>query len=174
MRKARLDRPRFADHTEFTPDLSPSAMVEAGVFGGGYFHNAGAADIAGIPDEIIDAQSMPHRPHRNLFMTASGLSRNDWIRKGWIKEPDGLGWFQWFIRFHGGRRCADDERQIRRWLDYRNRWEPKDEAARLRQNISDKGRQALLQWAIDPYTPEGGSEAFDGRAASPHRTEKTA
>ena len=42
--------------------------------------------------------------------------------KGWIKDIDPYGWFQWYCRYHLGRRSSDDSRQINRWLGIVNRF----------------------------------------------------
>ncbi|NLV94052.1 MAG: hypothetical protein GX031_05810, partial [Candidatus Riflebacteria bacterium] len=59
-------------------------------------------------------------------------------------------WFQWYCRYFMGRRCPDDERQIRRWkamkrhiIQVRRNCVSGDIRCRPRQ------RQALLQWAYD-------------------------
>lgn len=149
-----LDQPRYSDRREFEPDLSPCNMAKAGVFQGGYFHNAKPEDLVGIPQSIIDLQSRSDDAQRNLFKVKSGLSHAAWAKNGWLRDQDPMGWYQWYIRFHEGRRSDDDERQIKRWINYRSRWTPKDEQSRARQAISPKGRQALLSWALDPYRPE--------------------
>jgi hypothetical protein len=74
----------------------------------------------------------------------------EWRRKGWIHPEDPRGWFQWYSRYYIGRRCADDERQIRRWRAVTRH------LAQLRKNCSrgdllcrPRQRQALLHWAYD-------------------------
>lgn len=153
------DRPRYDDFPDFTPDLSPGAMLAAGVFGGGYFHGADGDQIDGIDDEILERGPYDLKPDdrtHNAFGVHSGLSREEWVRRGWIREQDPLGWFQWYCRFHSGRRSEDDARQIGRWSDFRKRWRPRTEDALRRMNPRAGTRQALLHWGIDPWLPEHG------------------
>ena len=89
----------------------------------------------------------------NRFNVVSGLSREHWIKKGWIFKEDPLGWFQWYCRYTQGRRIPNiDEIQIKRWKNFRRHviaieknCEKGDLGCRKRQ------RQAILQWAYDPY-----------------------
>ena len=74
----------------------------------------------------------------------------EWRRKGWLYWEDPRGWFQWYCRYFMGRRCEDDQRQIKRWKNMRrhvaqikNNCEPWDMSCRPKQ------RQALLHWAYD-------------------------
>jgi len=74
-----------------------------------------------------------------------------WRDKGWIHSDDPRGWFQWYCRYHMGRRMPDeDRRQIMRWKAIRRHvrqlqlaCEPGDIWCRRRQ------RQALLHWGYD-------------------------
>lgn len=153
-----LDRPRYADHPEFIPDVSPGSMLAAGVFDGGYWSSWGEDQLEGIDSEILRQgphRDMPNARLHNAFGVHSGLDLAEWRRRGWINDAfDQVGWFQWYCRFHSGRRCEDDARQIGRWLDFRNRWQPKSIEALGRMKPGAKTRQALLSWAIDPYRPE--------------------
>ena len=38
-----------------------------------------------------------------------------WEGKGWIKKIHPYGWVHWYCDFFSGKRCIDDERQIKRW-----------------------------------------------------------
>ena len=138
----------------FAPDLTPKKMLELGVFGGAYFDGT---DVSEFPaDWFADAQLSDHGfdVELNCFGIESGLSRAEWLAKGWITPEDPLGWFQWYCRYTLGRRIPTVDRfQIGRWRAFgprhiggiRHNCEPGDLSCRRRQ------RQALLQWAYDPF-----------------------
>ena len=76
--------------------------------------------------------------------------------KGCIKDIDPYGWFQWYCRYHLGRRSSDDSRQINRWLGIVNRFKGilikmiKDEDTTFDDfNVSPKIRQILLHWGYE-------------------------
>ncbi|MGZ8362122.1 MAG: hypothetical protein ACXWUX_16520 [Allosphingosinicella sp.] len=135
---------------EFTPDLTPAEMLALGVFGGKYMSDCraefplewftGAKLAAGRRDAAL-----------NYFGVLAGQPLAEWRRRGWIRPDDPRGWFQWYCRYHRGRRVPDeDARQISRWKAFRRHaaqvarhCEPGDPTCRPRQ------RQALLQWAYD-------------------------
>lgn len=141
------------DDLGFQPQLTPMEMLELGVFGGWYFEG----DIAEYPAEWFENAKLSTNGFdmtRNCFNIASGLNRTEWQAKGWITPEDPLGWFQWYCRYVMGRRLPDVDRfQIRRWKAFgprhiggiRANCEPMDLDCRRRQ------RQALLQWAYDPF-----------------------
>jgi hypothetical protein len=136
-------------HPAFTPELTPKEMLRLGVFGGKYmtdcaneFHSSWF-DKAKLCHEV-------HDPGLNLFGVNASLTLSDWRKRGWIYEEDPRGWFQWYCRYYMGRRCTDDERQIRRWraiarhaTQIRNNCRAGDLECRKRQ------RQAILHWAYD-------------------------
>ena len=135
----------------FKPQLKPKEMLELGVFGGAYF----GFDTKEYPKSwFINAKiSKNFDVNLNRFKVKSGLSRKEWQRKGWIFKDDPLGWFQWYCRYSCGRRIARiDEIQIKRWKNFirhviavKKNCEPIDLNCRRRQ------RQAILQWAYDPF-----------------------
>ena len=141
----------------FNPALTPSQMLALGVFGGAYF----ADSPGGIPDDLpaawfTDAKRSTHGfdATLNCFGVAAGQPRAVWLAKGWITPDDPLGWFQWYCRYSLGRRLDGvDAFQIKRWRAFGQRHGPQvqkncnpgDVFCRPRQ------RQALLQWAYDPF-----------------------
>ncbi len=135
----------------FKPQLSPKKMLELGVFGGAYF----GLKIQEYPKSwFIKAKiSKTFDVNLNRFKIESGLSREHWIKKGWIFKEDPLGWFQWYCRFSMGRRIPQiDIIQIKRWKNFirhvkavKKNCEEADLTCRRRQ------RQAILQWAYDPF-----------------------
>tara|TARA_B100002051_G_scaffold225065_1_gene220287 strand:+ start:1925 stop:2389 length:465 start_codon:yes stop_codon:yes gene_type:complete len=135
----------------FKPELTPKKMLELGVFGGAYF----GLKINEYPKSwFVKAKiSKSFDVNLNLFKIESGLSREHWIKKGWIFKEDPLGWFQWYCRFTLGRRIHYiDQIQIKRWKNFtrhvkaiKKNCEEGDLSCRRRQ------RQAILQWSYDPF-----------------------
>ena len=133
----------------FAPELTPSEMLELGVFGGKYMTDCQSEFPA---DWFANARLSPEHADKacNYFGVIASQPLGEWRRKGWIHPDDPRGWFQWYCRYFMGRRHADDPRQIKRWRNFarhaaqvRNYCEPGDPFCRPRQ------RQALLQWAYD-------------------------
>ena len=135
----------------FKPELTPKKMMKLGVFGGSYF----GGNIKEYPKSWFKnvKLSKMFNVNKNRFKVASGLSRKEWIDKGWIFKEDLLGWFQWYCRFKNGRRIPRiDEIQIKRWKAFgarhvsaiKKNCDPGDIYCRRKQ------RQAILQWAYNP------------------------
>ena len=85
----------------FKPELSPKKMLEMGVFGGSYF----GLKIKEYPRSWFKNAKIAtnFNVKLNCFKVKSGLSRKQWLEKGWIFRKDPLGWFQWYCRFSMGR-----------------------------------------------------------------------
>lgn len=135
---------------EFTPELTPSQMLELGVFGGKYMTDCRDE----FPKSWFQHAKLSPKgadPQLNFFRVDASQPLSVWRQKGWIHEDDPRGWFQWYCRYYMGRRLpGEDERQIKRWKAIRrhvaqvkNNCEPCDMNCRRRQ------RQALLHWAYD-------------------------
>ena len=135
----------------FKPQLTPKKMLELGVFGGSYF----GLKTKEFPNSWF--KNVKIRKNfdvlLNCFKVKSGLSRKEWLEKGWIFKEDPLGWFQWYCRFSIGRRIPHiDEIQIKRWKSFRRH------VIAIKKNCEEgdiscrkKQRQAILQWAYDPF-----------------------
>ena len=135
--------------SEFRPELTPKQMLEMGVFGGKYMTDCRNEFP---PSWFSKAKLCPerHDPKLNCFGVNASTPLSYWIAKGWIYPDDPRGWFQWYCRYYMGRRCPDDERQIKRWkamqrhiAQLRKHCPAGDLHCRRRQ------RQALLHWAYD-------------------------
>ena len=135
----------------FKPQLKPKEMLELGVFGGAYF----GLDTKEYPKSwFINAKiSKNFDVNLNRFKVKSGLSRKEWQEKGWIFKQDPLGWFQWYCRFSNGRRIPHiDEIQIKRWKNFnRHVAAIKKNCESIDLNCRRKQRQAILQWAYNPF-----------------------
>ena len=136
----------------FKPQLTPKEMLELGVFGGSYFNEK---QMKEFPKSWFTKAKLSKNFNvtLNRFKVESGLTRQEWIKKGWIFKEDPLGWFQWYCRYANGRRIQNIDRiQIQRWLNFtrhvkaiKKNCEEGDLFCRRRQ------RQAILQWAYDPF-----------------------
>jgi len=135
----------------FKPQLTPKKMLELGVFGGSYF----GLDIKEYPKSWFNNAKISKNFDVNLnrFKAKSGLSRKEWQEKGWIFKQDPLGWFQWYCRFSNGRRIPYiDEIQIKRWKNFnRHVAAIKKNCESIDLNCRRKQRQAILQWAYNPF-----------------------
>lgn len=162
---------------EFRPDLTPGEMLMLGVFEGKYLNDC----IAEFPAEwfigaLVHNKLSPSgaNPEQcNLFGIKSRQSLSVWQENGWVpsnkskrtmrahnsilsdskQNPDERGWFQWYCRFWMGRRIPVlDHVQISRWRSFRRH------AGAVRANCGrgtiscrPRERQALLQWAYNPF-----------------------
>src|SRR5678815_3934784 len=131
------------------PELTPKQMLELGVFGGKYMTDC----VQEYPSHWFKRAKLCHERHDpslNYFGVNASQPLSHWREKGWISREDPRGWFQWYCRYYMGRRCGDDERQIRRWRAVRRH------VAQVKKNCRDRDlncrrrqRQALLHWAYD-------------------------
>lgn len=143
----------------FKPQLTPADMLALGVFEGKYLNDCRAE----LPQEWFTRAklSLVADPSINHFGVKSRMSLQHWQRKGWIIGDDPRGWFQWYCRYFLGRRTEHDARQIARWRAFeRHRAQVVASAARAaepprtlpqKRRHRPRQRQALLQWAYNPY-----------------------
>ena len=127
-------------------------MLEFGVFGGKYMTDC----TLEFPSDWFDNAllcSQLHNPELNYFKVNASQPLAFWRKKNWIYLEDPRGWFQWYCRYTNGRRIQNiDETQIQRWINFtrhvkaiKKNCEEGDLFCRRRQ------RQAILQWAYDPF-----------------------
>ncbi len=134
---------------DFQPELTPKEMLALGVFGGRYMTDCRAEFP---PDWFANAKLCPerHDPKLNFFGVNASQPLAVWRKNGWIYREDPRGWFQWYCRYYYGRRCLDDERQIRRWRAIRRHvTQLKNNCPPLALDCRPRQRQALLHWAYD-------------------------
>lgn len=128
----------FSDFPEFTPNMTPSEVLHAGSFGGGYFRDldsgvTGARYVGTwkeLPEEWWSGLNTKHSVASSVYRVSANKygvncgakdGKGDsfgllfWESKSWINEQDPYGWFMWYCRFFQGRRSDDDVRQIKRW-----------------------------------------------------------
>ena len=136
-------------HPTFQPELTPAEMLKFGVFGGKYMTDC----TNEFPTDWFDHACLSpncQNPELNFFGVIASQPLSEWQKKGWIHENDPRGWFQWYCRYYMGRRCSDDERQIKRWRAMRRHIAQIKINCRTGDlNCRKKQRQALLQWAYD-------------------------
>jgi hypothetical protein len=137
---------------QFKPQLTPKEMLALGVFGGIYMRDC----TDEFPEDWFAGAKLQKTgifkrdPGLNFFGVNASQPLSVWREKGWIWKDDPRGWFQWYCRYYMGRRCPDDERQIKRWKAIGRH------IAQLQHNCL-KGdlacrpvqRQAVLHWAYD-------------------------
>ncbi len=136
-------------HSEFRPQLSPKEMLKLGVFGGKYMSDC-TEEFPVDWFEKAKLCSEIHDPKLNYFGVNASQTLAEWRRKGWIYKEDPRGWFQWYCRYYMGRRCPDDERQIKRWKSMtRHIGQITKNCRYLDLDCRPRQRQALLHWAYD-------------------------
>ena len=171
------ESPGHLQDPDFQPALTPGEMLLAGVFEGKYMNDS----ICEFPSEwftgaIAVGRLSPEKPDVtcNAFGVKSRQSLYVWRENGWapsksrggktddhyhgllgdpMRNPDERGWFQWYCRYWMGRRIPLlDAVQIKRWRAFR-RHEGAVRGACRRGDLKcrPRQRQALLQWAYNPY-----------------------
>lgn len=135
----------------FRPTLTPKQMLELGVFDGVYFD---ARERREFPKSWFARAKLSTTgepdPKLNFYKIHASQPYAVWKAKGWIHPQDPRGWFQWYCRYYRGRRTADDERQIKRWIAMRRHiMQIRKNCVPGDQDCHRKQRQALLHWAYD-------------------------
>ena len=152
----------------FNPNKTPIKIIKEGTFRGTYFRDI-YSNINGKWYrnswkkfdflERIDPKlylSNYYDTSVNKYKVKCGTSLRFWENKGWIREEDPYGWFQWYCRYYLGRRSEDDKRQITRRNNIVNRFKGilvkliKSKNAKYNDySISPNIRQILLHWGCE-------------------------
>jgi hypothetical protein len=134
---------------DFDPELTPQEMLEMGIFGGKYMTDCrDEFPVAWFENAKLCSER--HDPKLNFFSINASKPLSYWEEKGWIHPDDPRGWFQWYCRYHMGRRHPDDDRQIKRWRAMtRHIAQVVKNCARGDLSCRPRQRQALLHWAYD-------------------------
>lgn len=153
----------------FKPYYTPAEMLSIGVFEGKYINDC----LLEYPktwftNAIKNGKLCPEKAdfRVNAFGIKSRQSIFVWKEHNWLPNetggtilsdrktnPDVRGWFEWYCRYYIGRRLpVIDDIQIKRWLAF------KRHLAQVKKNCKSKDlscrpkqRQALLQWAYNPF-----------------------
>lgn len=138
---------------EFAPHLTPSEMLEMGIFGGNYFHDASRDDFMFLEPSVatLALKNMePFDKRKNYYEVRAGEDYAAWMRNGWIFPEDPLGWFHWYCRYSAGRRHERDAHQMRRWVNYKRWARVARTQALTKGDASAVVKQGLLQWGYSP------------------------
>jgi hypothetical protein len=159
----------FPDFPEFRPNLSPKEVLQLGSFGGTYFRpiyssvtgiSYGSEEWKEFPADWFEklniAQRVTSKTYRNdvnRYNEHCGGDLEMWESSGWITHIDPYGWFQWYCRSWMGRRLPTlDAIQIKRWKAFaRHSGGVKKNCPAGDLSCRPRQRQALLQWAWNPY-----------------------
>lgn len=136
----------------FKPELTPKQMLALGVFGGVYMRDCTKEFPKDwfVKAKFQNKDSYKCDPQLNFFGVNASQSLTVWVKKGWIHKDDPRGWFQWYCRYHMGRRGPDDDRQIKRWTAIRRHIAQIQKNCRVGDfSCRPKQRQAVLHWAYD-------------------------
>ena len=157
---------KFIDFPEFRPNQTPREMFKKGIFGGTYFRkiHSSITDKTyknqhlkfpkswwdGIPERYINSDICD--VSINKYKVKSGTSLKYWETHNWMTKYDPYGWVAWYCNFYNGRRCPDDERQIKRWLSFTG---PNGRFRKRLINMVKKKKTTYNDYSISPVIRQG-------------------
>lgn len=92
------------------------------------------------PDDMHESYQSVYGKHGPRL-----ASMQRWPERWINKALDPMGWMEWYMNYHEGRRSSDDARQIRRWLRMK-----RTHGAEFAKAPTPRRAFALRNWAIDP------------------------
>jgi hypothetical protein len=125
----------FPDRDDLRPNLTPREIFKLGSFGGTYWRpiksnvvNKNLKNVhkkypqswwVGIPEDHMTRDfDKDYDETINKYGVKAGTTLDFWEGKGWITPYNPYGWVHWYCDFYNGRRCPDDDRQIKRWMRF--------------------------------------------------------
>jgi hypothetical protein len=172
------------EYPEFRPNQTPEQMFNKGIFHcqGGYFRTIYSVPcVEGEYTKYEDRYKRYTKNGRclenveitklitpsdkimkslNFYKVKAGTKLADWLESDWIMPQHPYGWLEWYCDFYDGKRCDDDSRQIKRWINFagakKGRWR-KTLINKIKAKdstyddilISPVIRQSLLHWAYE-------------------------
>ena len=80
----------------FKPELTPTEMLELGMFGGDYFEGHIDEYPTSWFTHAKTSLSGTYTASLNYFGVRASQSREVWIANEWMHPDDPRGWFQWY------------------------------------------------------------------------------
>jgi hypothetical protein len=106
-----------------------------------------AAWWKGIHSDYLTKDFKDYDKTINKYGVKVGTTLQFWEEKKWITTFHPYGWIQWYCDFYSGKRCADDQRQITRWVRTAG---PDSRFRRQLINMIKKRRSTFDDFTISP------------------------
>jgi hypothetical protein len=103
--------------------------------------------LKGISNDLLIKPWTEYDKTINYYGVKVGSTLELWEEHNWISEYHPYGWVQWYCDFYDGKRCPDDERQIKRWLKTAG---PNSRFRRALINMINKKKTTFDDYSISP------------------------
>ena len=100
-----------------------------------------------VPDDWMVNEFENYDKSVNKYGVQVGTTLEFWEGKNWITKYHPYGWFHWYCDFYSGKRCPDDERQIKRWIITAG---PNSRFRRMLINLIKKNKTKYNDFLISP------------------------